>query len=197
MNYLKIYCKLIRKAETRDKIEGYTENHHVFPKSIYGNNNRIVPLTAREHYIAHMLLEKICIKRYGLNHIKTCKMMWAHLAMKSGYTCPTKKCHYINSYIYEKCRIRYSIYISDNHWNRKLTEEQIKVIYWYIKKRNQFKQITYENLALYFNVSSSCIFGIDKRKTWKHLELDENYILPERYLYVPLEIALLRKKLKK
>ena len=35
MNYLKAYCNLIRKAEHRVLPEGYTEKHHIFPKSIY------------------------------------------------------------------------------------------------------------------------------------------------------------------
>ena len=64
MNYLKVYCNLIRKAENRIPPEGYTEKHHTFPKSIFGNNTRVVVLTAREHYIAHTLLAKICIKKY-------------------------------------------------------------------------------------------------------------------------------------
>jgi len=36
MNYLKVYCNLIRKAENRTPPEGYTEKHHIFPKSIFG-----------------------------------------------------------------------------------------------------------------------------------------------------------------
>jgi len=83
MNYLKIYCNFIRKAENRIPPEGYTEKHHTFPKSIFGNNKRVVVLTAREHYIAHALLERICIKRYGLKDRKTIKMIHSHILMKS------------------------------------------------------------------------------------------------------------------
>jgi hypothetical protein len=101
MNYLKHYCNLIRKAENRTPPEGYTEKHHTFPKSIFGNNNRIVILTGREHYIAHALLEKIYIKRYGLNDIKTIKMIHAHTLMKS-------KGKYYNSYLYNSAVIRKS-----------------------------------------------------------------------------------------
>jgi hypothetical protein len=100
MNYLKVYCNLIRKAENRTPPEGYTEKHHTFPKSIFGNNNRVVVLTAREHYVAHALLEKICIQRYGLNHWKTKKMNNAHILIKSGGYC--------NSYLYENAKIRRS-----------------------------------------------------------------------------------------
>ena len=86
MNYLKHYCNLIRKAESRTPPEGYMEKHHIFPKSIFGNNNRIVLLTGREHYIAHALLEKICIKRYGLKHWKTQKMITAFWCMNNQKT---------------------------------------------------------------------------------------------------------------
>ena len=101
MNYLKVYCNLIRKAENRNPPEGYTEKHHTFPVSIFGKNNRIVVLTAREHYIAHALLEKIYIKRYGLSDTRVIKMTFAHCMMKSGI-------RYFNSYLYENARIRLS-----------------------------------------------------------------------------------------
>jgi hypothetical protein len=103
MNYLKHYCNLIRKAESRTPPEGYMEKHHIFPKSIFGNNNRIVLLTGREHYIAHALLEKICIKRYGLKHWKTQKMIAAFWCMNNQNT----KNEYFNSYLYETLRERY------------------------------------------------------------------------------------------
>ena len=101
MNYLKVYCNLIRKAEDRTPPEGYTEKHHIFPKSIYGNNNRVVIFTAREHYIAHALLEKVCIQRYGLKDKRTIKMIYAHSGMKGNNG-------YINSTLYEGARKRRS-----------------------------------------------------------------------------------------
>jgi hypothetical protein len=124
MNYLKIYCNLIRKAENRTPPEGYTEKHHTFPKSIFGKNNRIVVLTAREHYIAHALLEKIYIKRYGLKDCRTIKMNFAHVSMKA-------KENYTNSYLYENARKRMSVLISgSNHWfyNKNLSKEHKKKI---------------------------------------------------------------------
>jgi hypothetical protein len=102
MNYLKVYCNLIRKAENRTPPEGYTEKHHAFPKSIYGKNNRLVVLTGREHYIAHALLEKAFIKRYGLKDKRTIKMNFAHLSMKGN----NRK--YLNSYLYENAKKRRS-----------------------------------------------------------------------------------------
>ena len=37
---------------------GYTERHHILPKSLGGSNNQsnLVALTAREHYVCHLLL---------------------------------------------------------------------------------------------------------------------------------------------
>jgi hypothetical protein len=101
MNYLKVYCNLIRKAENRTPPEGYTEKHHTFPKGIFGSNNRLVVLTAREHYISHLLLEKIYIKRYGVNDEKTKKMTLACFLMKS-------RNEKYNSHLYEQVRKRYS-----------------------------------------------------------------------------------------
>lgn len=100
MNYLKVYCNLIRKAENRIPPEDYTEKHHVFPKSVFGNNNKIVVLTSKEHYIAHALLEKVFIKRYGLKDKKTIKMTYAFWFMNN------KKNHYYNSRLYECVKIR-------------------------------------------------------------------------------------------
>jgi hypothetical protein len=115
MNYLKVYCNLIRKAENRVPPEDYIEKHHVFPKSIFGDNKRIVVLTAREHYIVHALLEKICIKRYGLKDKKTIKMITAFWCMNNQNTLN----EYYNSYLYEYSRIRFIKSIK----GRKLTEE--------------------------------------------------------------------------
>lgn len=116
MNYLKAYCNLIRKAEHRVLPEGYTEKHHIFPKSIYGNNNKIVVLTAREHYIAHALLEKALIKRYGIDDNKTKKMITAFWCMNNQKT----KNEYLNSHLYEASRIRFI----DTIKGKKISEEQ-------------------------------------------------------------------------
>jgi hypothetical protein len=115
MNYLRVYCNLIRKAENRTPPDGYIEKHHIFPVSIFGNNNRIVVLSAREHYIAHALLEKIYIKRCGTNDKKTIKMTYAFWLMNN------RKDNYCNSKLYEGARIRF---YENNIWkDRKHSEE--------------------------------------------------------------------------
>lgn len=63
MNYAYQYFKLIaHRVENRlTKKDCYVECHHVIPKSEGGKNTKdnLVNLTAREHYIAHLLLAKI------------------------------------------------------------------------------------------------------------------------------------------
>lgn len=61
MNYALTYQKLINKARSRARPLGYVEKHHVVPRALGGCDNKanLVHLTAREHFIAHMLLAKI------------------------------------------------------------------------------------------------------------------------------------------
>jgi len=57
--------RLIERAHTRE-LDGYVENHHVYPKCLVGPNNYKVALTAEEHYVAHQLLTKIFPSHTGL-----------------------------------------------------------------------------------------------------------------------------------
>lgn len=60
MNYLKHYNCLVENAQNRECTNGYVEKHHIVPRSMGGTNDKtnIVKLTAREHFIAHLLLWK-------------------------------------------------------------------------------------------------------------------------------------------
>lgn len=60
MNYTKTYYQIIEKRRHNEP-EGYVEHHHIVPKSEGGDDSpdNIVALTAREHYICHLLLAKI------------------------------------------------------------------------------------------------------------------------------------------
>lgn len=59
--YQKWYEQLIAGTRSRAKPDGYTERHHIVPRSLGGRNNKtnIVVLTAREHFVAHLLLYRI------------------------------------------------------------------------------------------------------------------------------------------
>jgi hypothetical protein len=60
--YTKWYFNIINSAKTREIInEVYYENHHIIPKALGGDNSKenLVKLTAREHFICHLLLVKM------------------------------------------------------------------------------------------------------------------------------------------
>lgn len=60
--YAKTYLNLIQRAKNRSLHNDiYTEKHHIIPRSLGGDNSKsnIAVLTAREHYIAHLLLTKM------------------------------------------------------------------------------------------------------------------------------------------
>jgi hypothetical protein len=58
--YTRIYNNIIERAKARTT-SGYVENHHIIPRSLGGSNNKsnLVALTAREHFICHLLLTRI------------------------------------------------------------------------------------------------------------------------------------------
>lgn len=58
--YYNIYNSIIERAKSRENLLGYTERHHILPRSIGGTDDadNIVVLTAREHFIAHMCLAR-------------------------------------------------------------------------------------------------------------------------------------------
>jgi hypothetical protein len=62
-----------------------TENHHIFPVSIFGENKNIVKLTVREHFVAHKLLYMIYKQRNGSHHRNTKKMLHALRMMMLGH----------------------------------------------------------------------------------------------------------------
>jgi hypothetical protein len=64
------YDSLINRAKNRT-IYGYTEKHHITPRSLGGtdDNDNLVKLTPKEHFVCHLLLTKMTIgnARYKMN----------------------------------------------------------------------------------------------------------------------------------
>ncbi len=61
MDYSNLYVNLLLKHGTEEKPEGYSERHHIIPKSLGGEDSacNLVYLSARAHLVAHWLLFKI------------------------------------------------------------------------------------------------------------------------------------------
>ncbi|MGZ5485526.1 MAG: HNH endonuclease [Nitrososphaeraceae archaeon] len=58
--YTNYYYNIINYAKQR-KLDGYSERHHIIPKSLGGPDTKdnLVKLTSREHYICHALLVRM------------------------------------------------------------------------------------------------------------------------------------------
>lgn len=99
MNYQKLYNNLIKKAQVRQKEEplsGYKEKHHIKPRSLGGldENDNLVELTAREHFLAHYLLFKM------YSGYRRCKMAKAYMFMCNNS-------NKTNGRSYENARLHY------------------------------------------------------------------------------------------
>lgn len=59
--YTTWYFNIIQLAQQRSYCTGYAERHHIIPKCLGGSNkkNNLVSLTAREHFICHLLLTRM------------------------------------------------------------------------------------------------------------------------------------------
>ena len=101
MDYNKIYSKIVERGKNRI-IEGYTERHHIIPRCMGGDNqpDNLVELTAREHFLCHMLLCEIYPKNYKLLH--------ALFLMSIGKQKVKAQQYVIGSRTYERLRLEYS-----------------------------------------------------------------------------------------
>lgn len=75
MDYHRIYREFIADRKSKPKPEGYTERHHILPRSLGGGDDtdNLIDLTAEDHFFAHLLLAKMHGGR-----------MWAPVAFMVG-----------------------------------------------------------------------------------------------------------------
>ena len=116
MNYQKIYNQIIERAQNR-KLDGYKERHHIIPKCMGGSNDKtnLVELTAREHFLCHILLCEI----YP-GEIKLITSLWL---MAIGKKRKKENKYIIGSRIYESLKIKNAKNQSKSQTGRKLSEE--------------------------------------------------------------------------
>lgn len=84
--YALIYMRIIANATNRKHNTGYVEKHHIIPKSILPElqtvPENVVALSAKEHFICHLLLPKVTIGSYKS---KMTYALWAMCNQKSKY----------------------------------------------------------------------------------------------------------------
>jgi hypothetical protein len=102
--YTKWYNQIIFRALNRPIINGYTEKHHIIPKSFGGSNRKenLVNLTAREHFICHRLLTKMVT---GSLQIKMVRAVWRMTVKGRDF----QDRFYPNSRTYEYLRIQFGL----------------------------------------------------------------------------------------
>jgi hypothetical protein len=115
MNYFLKYQQLISKAKLRLCVTGYVERHHILPKALGGcdDSSNLVALTAREHFLAHVLLAKI----YGGD-------MWLPVVRMKSFKDGTKA----NSRLYAMAKIANALEVGKRLKGLKLSDEHKKKI---------------------------------------------------------------------
>jgi hypothetical protein len=104
MNSIRIYNAIIENRKRKPPKDSYIEKHHILPHSLGGSNDKhnLVKLTAREHFICHLLLTEI-YRNNKFAHAKMVKafgmMVWAHGENQKRY---------VTSHTYQKLREKFS-----------------------------------------------------------------------------------------
>lgn len=124
MDYQKIYNQIIERAQTR-QLEGYKEKHHIIPRCLGGLDEKenLVELTAREHFLCHMLLCEIYPKENKLKH--------ALFLMSIGKQKLKENTYVIGSRVYERLKQEYSQMLTGKKHSEKTC----------IKKSNKMKEV--------------------------------------------------------
>jgi hypothetical protein len=103
--YTKWYNNIISNAKSRISYDTYVEIHHIIPRSLGGTNdeNNLVSLSAREHFICHMLLPKM------LTGKQKRQMSFAFWSMCNRHNTKTENIYYSSSRIYDSARKEFII----------------------------------------------------------------------------------------
>jgi hypothetical protein len=105
MDSLRIYNQIIERAQKR-QLEGYVEKHHLVPRCLGGSDSKdnIVELTAREHFLCHMLLVEI--------YPNSDKLKYALYLMNIGKQKNKNADYQISSRTYERLKKEHSLLIT-------------------------------------------------------------------------------------
>lgn len=89
MWYFSIIGNALKRGWTKASTSQYIELHHYVPKSLGGLDCHVAYLTAKEHFICHLLLMRMLTGKHKA------KMVWAVMCFKG------KENRYCNAFLYE------------------------------------------------------------------------------------------------
>ena len=115
--YTSCYYSIVNRAKSRIIANGtYVEKHHIIPQSLGGDNSttNLAILTAREHFICHILLTKMTVGRSKYS------MIHAAIGMKRARNYQKR---YINSRLYEIIKKEYSAISSQRNKGKTASPE--------------------------------------------------------------------------
>ena len=118
--YTMCYYSIINRAMSRElSTDLYTEKHHIIPKSLGGSNTltNIVKLTAREHFVCHLLLPKMLT---GINKRSMTFALWSMINRDHSVGRLRYK---INSRMHESIRVQVASAASELHKGKIVTAE--------------------------------------------------------------------------
>jgi hypothetical protein len=118
--YTRYYNNIIQRAKSRDLLEEtYTEKHHIIPKSLGGDNSmsNLVKLTAREHFVCHLLLPRMLAGSAKRN------MTFAIWSMLNRDHSKQRSRHKVNSHTYQRLKIQVAKALSQLHKGKTVSEE--------------------------------------------------------------------------
>lgn len=121
--YTNWYYRIITNAQSRTlSTHTYIEKHHIIPRSLGGTNEQrnLVNLTAREHFVCHLLLTKMTAgrMRHKMSKALTMIMSIRRVGDRNNYT--------ITSRWYEHARILASVDRKDYWTDEKRAEQSIR-----------------------------------------------------------------------
>lgn len=178
--YKKWYYSIINRAKSRQlPISEYREKHHIIPRSLGGNNsiNNLVSLTAREHFVCHLLLPKM------VDSVYKSKMLYALWTMSNQENINQHTKRYKPSArIYEQIRQMISTQNSGaGHSKAKIYEvtepNGTKHTVNYLKQFCKDRNFSYDN-ALRL-VRKHTVGESGKLKGWSFVDINsDNYLKP-------------------
>jgi hypothetical protein len=184
------YNSIINNAKTRT-ITGYTEKHHIIPKSLGGSNEKtnVVKLTAREHFVCHLLLTKMTTGNDRYKMIFALHMLSNVKNIGEGrYTASSKLYEYAKKSFKEALG---QYWTSENRAKRaKQTKETATGRKWSVESKNNFKNKAWSDLAIQTRLEN-CLKSAEARKgsKWdeaRHELKFQQYIDKNKHLFTPV-----------